>query len=53
MQPGDSHEYLDSLRVEAAMLSGDRARAGALLTRFREQYPGSAHLARLDAWAAR
>jgi RNA polymerase sigma factor (sigma-70 family) len=48
--PGDSREHLDSLRVEEALLAGDRARATALVARFRQRYPGSAHLARLEAW---
>ena len=48
--PGDGREHLDSLRVEEALLAGDRARATALVARFRQRYPGSAHLARLEAW---
>jgi len=50
MGPGDSREHLDSLRVEEALLSGDRARAAALVARFRQRYPSSAHLARLESW---
>lgn len=50
MGPGDSREHLDSLRVEEALLSGDRARAAAQVARFRQRYPSSAHLARLEAW---
>lgn len=50
--PSESREYIESLRIEALLLAGDRERAEQRLSALRARYPESAHLPRLERWLA-